>query len=368
LTYFYKLTTIALTRQEALTMKNRRSRREFLQEMARVSLAAPFVLSPGCGRAAEKTVSIPVASTIPERHDAPWKNRLVEIHSEGVFNGSRQIHANVLGAMVKKALEKLTGEEGEKAWQSLFSRKDVVAIKTSCLPGKHLSTHPELVDALVRGLHSAGVEERNIIIYDRTTRELEAAGFAISRERGPRCFGTDEPAMGYDREPTVVGEVASRFSRIISEVATAIINVPVMKDHDICGISGSLKNHLGSIDNPNKYHPDGGNPFIADINAAPLLIEKSRLIICDALCAIFDGGPAYNPAGTWNYGGLLAGSDPVAMDVRLLEIIEEKRKIEKLPSLKSEKRFPSYIFTAADEAHRVGCADPGRMDRVKEEL
>jgi uncharacterized protein (DUF362 family) len=345
-------------------MENRRSRREFLKNVARLSLITPFALAPGCGRAEEK----PHETSIPPPSRAPLKNRLVEISSPRVFTGKGNVARDVIIEMVQSALERLTGQKGEGAWSALFSSRDVVAIKTSCLPGKRLSTHPELVSALVAGLKRAGVHEKNVIIYDRTSRELESAGFSVSRITPPRCFGTDEPDVGYDREPTVIGEVASCFSRIISELATAIINVPVMKDHDICGISGSLKNHLGSIDNPNKYHPNCGDPFIADINAAPLLLEKSRLVICDALEAIFDGGPAYSPAGVWKYGAVLAGTDPVAMDMRLLGIIEDKRKQEKLPSLKEERRFPAYILTAADEAHRVGCADPEKVVLIKEEV
>ncbi len=47
------------------------------------------------------------------------------------------------------------------------------------------------------------------------------------------------------KDVTVVGLVGSRLSRILTRQCTAVVNVPVLKDHSIAGISVSLKNFFG---------------------------------------------------------------------------------------------------------------------------
>jgi len=338
-------------------MSSRHSRRHFLSRLAWLSLGVPFFGIPGCSRLQNKQIA--AASPPPSSKKRESFSRIVEVHSGKVMKKDGAVDDTLVRRMVSLSVEKLTGEKGEQSWKRLFSADDRVAIKVNCLSGRRLSTHPQVVNAIVEGLKSAGVEPGHMIIFDRTTEELISAGFTIRRQGengGPLCFGTDEPGTGYEQEPTMAGEVASCLSRIIG-LSTALINVPVLKDHDVCGISGCLKNNLGSIDNPNKYHPNAGDPYIADINTAAPIRDRTRLFIMDALEGLFDGGPSYNPGGVWNYGSIIAGTDPVAMDARALDIIEAKRKKEGLKSLKDEERYPHYLKTAADGDHQLGSMD-----------
>ncbi len=349
-------------------MSSRQSRRHFLSRLAWLSLGIPFLGNIECARPQTPELTAALPSAAPGPGEA--FKRIVEVHSSRVIGHDGAVLDPMLQKMVRLSVEKLTGEKGAQSWRRLFSPDDRVAIKVNCIAGRRLSTHPQVVNAIVEGLKSAGLEDRHIIIFDRTTEELESAGFTVrhsGEKNGPLCFGTDESGIGYEQNPTIFGEVASCLSRIIS-LSTALINVPVLKDHDVCGISGALKNNLGSIDNPNKYHPNGGDPYIADINASAPIREKTRLIIYDALEGIFDGGPAYNPGGTWNHGSIMAGTDPVALDMRALTIIEEKRKKEGLKSLKDEERYPHYLVTAADKDHRLGSLNRNDRELLKIEL
>ena len=52
------------------------------------------------------------------------------------------------------------------------------------------------------------------------------------------------PGGGYEPEPQFAGSVGTCFSKIVSHLCTAIINVPVLKDHDLAGISVAMKNFL----------------------------------------------------------------------------------------------------------------------------
>ncbi len=217
--------------------------------------------------------------------------------------------------------------------------------------------------AAASGLQAAGIPAGNLIIFDRLTEELDRAGFVINADEGVRCFGTDR--RGYDREPTVSGKVGSCFSRIVSEDCTALLNLPMVKDHDLAGVSISLKNHFGCINNPNKLHLDNCCPYAADVNLAPAVRSKQRLIICDALEVIYDGGPTYRPATTRAYGALLMGTDPVALDRVGWEIIEDLRVRARLEPLKAAGREPRYIMVAGDARHRLGVADPARIEKIE---
>jgi len=40
---------------------------------------------------------------------------------------------------------------------------------------------------------------------------------------------------------------------------------------------------------------------------------------------LYDGGPRWSPESMWAYGGIILGTDPVAVDAVMLEIINQKR-------------------------------------------
>jgi hypothetical protein len=122
---------------------------------------------------------------------------------------------------------------------------------------------------------------------------------------------------------------------------------------------------FGAIHNPNKYHPNAGDPYVADVNALPEIRSKIRLTICEALQAQYEGGPTYMPQWTWPYNGLLVARDPVALDTTGWQIIEKKRAEMGLKPLAAMKREPRYIATASDAGHRLGTNDPKRIERLE---
>jgi len=195
----------------------------------------------------------------------------------------------------------------------------------------------------------------NIIIWERTNRELEQAGYRIATGRGgsgslggARCFGTDVVRnSGYEEEPEIVGEVGSCFSQVLTRVCTALINMPVLKDHDLAGVSASMKNNYGVIHNPNRYHDHNCDPFVAHLNSYHHLMNKQRLVVCDAITAQCNAGPAFKPAWAWGYGGLLVSRDPVALDAVAYRIIEDRRKLKGLPTLLEAGRPPRWLETAS---------------------
>jgi uncharacterized protein (DUF362 family) len=263
---------------------------------------------------------------------------------------------------INQALLHITGSaSASAAWRKLFPSHQRVAIKLSCLPGKPLSSSRGVVMAIVDGLLAAGIKGNHIYVWERTARELQEAGFSVGRGR-INILGTDNfPAGGYSQTVEISGSVGTCFSKIMDEV-DALVSVPVLKDHDIAGVSIALKNFYGAIHNPNKFHDNHCDPYVADLCNHPLIRKKLRLTVCDASRIQIHNGPAYFPRYVLEYGGLLVSSDPVALDRVGWDIIETERRKMGLKSLSAESRAPKYINSAA--RLNLGCADLARIRLV----
>jgi hypothetical protein len=295
------------------------------------------------------------------------KSRVVIVRSKRVLNPGGVVDGGVLSAMVRSALLNLTGTaSAEKAWGSLFSPRDIVGIKVNAIAGRLLSPTPAWVPILAEGMRAAGVEDKRIILWDRSSRELKEAGFPLNWEQGGiRCFGTDAPGVGYDPDLVENGSIGGLLSRILTTLTSVQVNLCILKDHNLAGLSGALKNLYGAIHNPNKYHDGHCNPYIADLNALPQIREKFRLTLCDALRVQYHGGPAFKSQWVENYGGILASFDPVALDFVAWRLLDEIRKAHGSSSLQQEDRTPLYILTAGDRMHRLGKCKESDIEGVE---
>jgi len=261
--------------------------------------------------------------------------------------------------MVHTAVKRLAGEDDLRAaWLKFVGPDDVVGLKINCLFGPGASTHMEVVQAVIAGCRAVGVPPEHIIVWDRTTGDMTKTGYPVVREgEGVRFYGTDG---FYEPNASVEGSFNGRLSQILTRTTTALINLPVLKTHGTSGITGALKNHYGSFHNPASHHDNYCDPFIADVNSLPVIREKTRLIVMDALLPIAEGGPAAKPAMTWPYGGILAATDPVAIDFLGLQILEARRQAIGLGPIGQQAR---HIATAA--AKGVGTNDPARIDLIE---
>ncbi len=249
-------------------------------------------------------------------------------------------------------------------WRKLAKPGEVIGLKVNCLSGRAGGTHPDLVRAICERLMEINIKPDDIIIWDRLNEDLEDGGFDIAYQRNRiRCFGNDR--VGFTSDFEMFGSAASLVTKTITQHCDAVINLPVLKDHGIAGVTMSLKNMFGAIHNPNKYHLNVGDPYIPDVYMLPSIGRKVRFTICDAIQAQYEGGPSYMPQWTWSYNGLFLGTDPVALDHTGWQIIEEERKKNDIKSLKADNREPTYIATAADAQHRLGTNNPKLMDIIQ---
>jgi len=251
--------------------------------------------------------------------EAEKKAQVVIVQNPAVISGGK-VNAEIGEKMVHQAVCLLTRKDNPAAaWKSLFSPKETVAIKVNT---RHppVAGNREIADAIVNGLKSAGLNENRIIIFDFLDHELVRCKYKLNdSSNGVRCYGIREC-----REMKA-GPVQVRLSKIITDQADAIINVPALRHHGVAGVTVSMKNHLGSIKNPRDLHRDNCL-YIADLNALDPIRKKTRLIIADGILAQYDRGPSYRPQFAWEYAGLIAGTDTVAVDAVGAEEIKAERR------------------------------------------
>ena len=292
-------------------------------------------------------------------------SKIVISRDKGLRKGGEEVSIERVGTVLDRGIAAMFGGPPDEVWRSLAAPSDTVGLKVNGLSGRRMSTHLALVWAIAARLERVGVKRKRIIIWDRMNSHLEHAGYKINIGGNEvQCYGTD--AVGYHHRLIGYREVGSLFSRILVDQCSKIINLPVLKDHGICGVTLGMKNFFGAIHNPNKYHDRAGDPYIADLNVLPIIREKTVLTIVDGITGQYEGGPPYMPQWNWPFNGLLFGLDPVALDYTGWQIIERKRAEKGLPALReaSPVREPTYIATAADKDHRIGTDDPNRMDVV----
>lgn len=327
-------------------MGHKTTRREFLKQMALTGAAISGL--PAAASAAEKVMK-----------GTGGRSRVVIMTDKAVLKGENEIVQTVVDRMLDLSMSRLTGaSSGLEAWKRLFGPDDVVGVKVNCLFGKGVSTHPEVTMAVVRGLKLAGVKPSNIIIWDRSTGDLIKSGYKPSKGGDDVQCVADDGDWG---ETIERGAFRGRISKIISEKVTAIVNVPILKTHGITGISCCLKNHYGSFDNPGNHHSNNCNPALADFNSIPMVVEKTRLVVVDAIKPQYDGGPGLKADAQVPYHSLMVSGDPLATDSLGKQIIEDMRKEKGLDAFSAAQ--VAWIESAQERG--VGTCDPKKIELIK---
>jgi len=326
------------------------SRREFIAASARVA----------AGLAA--TAGVPGVFGAVRRQ--PVMSRVVIVRDEALARGDPAEHVDLLAKMLDAAVQRLfAAADPKQAWARIAKGVRKVGLKVNCLG---LSTHPAVAEAVARGLMKGGLRADQILIWDRFDAELVAAGYKLRRTGpGVLCYGTDADRYGSGYEPAVEqsGEIGSCFSKIVAREVDALVTVPVVKDHNLAGISGGMKNFFGAIHNPNKYHDHNCDPYIADVVRHRYIRPKLRLCVMDGTRAQYHGGPAARREYMWDFHGLIVSDDIVAADAVAAQLIDKVRLTKGLKALKQEGRPAKHIRTAAK--YGLGRADPELIECVE---
>ena len=329
-----------------MKLQEKLTRREFFRRSALVGTAAA-----GLGFLERKTAAA------GRLEPTPGRSRVVIVRNQALLAGD-QIDQKTAERMLGQAVAKLLGTQtSAQAWKALFKPTDVVGIKVNCLCGKGVSTHPEIAYAVVAGLKMAGVRPENIIIWDRSTGDLVKCGYTPNKGEGVQVLADD----GNWGEVVRSGSFNGRLSKIITERITAIVNVPILKTHNLSGLTCALKNHYGSFHNPGDHHSNGCNPYLADLNALPQIKDKTRLVVVDAARPLSDGGPGMKADALFDYYGIIVSKDPLAVDRVGLDIVNSRRR----QMGKRELSVESLGWFASAEKAGVGVCDPAKIEVVR---
>jgi len=336
------------------------TRRTFLARAAAASAVAAGAASglqlASCGE------SPPPA---PAPAPAPNRSRVVVIRHDALATEGRGPTPERVRELLDEAARALTGDaKAADAWARWFKPQDRLAVKVNCLG---LPTKPAVTLALAEAVGAIGLPPERVTVWDRLSRELRVAGYTL-RGTGDdvRCFGTDALERrgngGYSADVYTSGATGSLISRIVTDDSTALASAAILKDHNLAGITGVMKNFFGAIHNPNKYHDNGCDPFIADACAQKPIRDRLRLALCDATWPQYNGGPATRRQWQWPYGGLILATDPVAADRVGCEILQRKRGAVGMKPFADEKRPVRHLASA--EARGLGTANLERIEVV----
>jgi len=254
-----------------------------------------------------------MGSTLPALAASVPLSQVVLVRDQGVLDGQHAANRDILKIMLRNVLTKVTGElDPRLAWRSLVKTDDVIGLVAT----DHLNkTHNELIDLVRDSLVEAGVPESNI----------------RNGQGGPEKART----------------------------CTALIALPALKAHWLTGIGTVLKNYITLSGNPSSYH-DANNANLGEIWNMPHVKGKTKLVLVDALRPLCDKGPQVDPRYLWDYKGLIAGRDAVAVETVCLKIILQKRQ-----ALRGEPwplSPPPLCVEMADKKYGLGTS---RMEQIQ---
>ena len=263
-----------------------------------------------------------LASAYPRGAQAQSAARVIVIRRSEVLDSKGEINAGVLQSMLDEAIQALTNRKETLAgWQSLFSKADIVGVKTNAW--RYLSTPKELEDGIKRRLLDIGINENNLSVDDR----------------------------GVLDNPVFMN-------------ATALVNVRPVRTHHWSGVGTCLKNYIMFVRSPSSYHGDACSD-LGRIWTLPPVKGKTRLNILCALTPQFYGRGAnyFDKRYVWPYKGLIVGTDPVAVDTVGAELLRSKR----MAFFKEEKALdvPPVHITTADKKYHLGVSDLSKIQIVK---
>jgi len=273
------------------------TRRDFMQRTIGVTIGASF-----CG------LSWPMAEA-----KAAHSSLVTVARHKNVLDTSRNVNILILEKMIEQTLIKITGRNNMKeAWLSLVKPDDIIGL----VPADYLvSTHDEVIEVVKKSLVEAGIPRDRIIL-----------------------------AQGGSYKP---------------KKCTALIALPALKAHWLTGIGTVLKGYIMFSDDPSRYHRSG-SAKLGEIWNFPFVKGKTKLVLVDSLYPLYDKGPQPDPRYQWTYNGLVAGTDPVAVETVCLRILTEKRK-----AIRGEPwplSPPAICVETADKVYGLGTS---KMEEIK---
>ncbi len=314
-------------------------RRNFLKSISFGLIGTNFLFKKG-----------PIISLVPEN-----KSRVVIGRAEKLLSAEGSEYIELVRKGVDQSIMTLAGGlTSQEAWNKIIKKDDVVGLKVTY---ERTKTDYQLIYGVANSLIDAGLPPENIIIFERADYDLTLGNHKINRtNKGIKCFGiVKEEWHGATNEsdkfnPQIYDIAGNKIQvcKIVADMCSVIINIPVIKRMSLSGFSTAMKNHFGCINSPVNLHGDNLNRHIAILNTVQPIKNKTKLIICDAIRNF-----GSDHVGT---GSIIMSRDPVALDYTAKGILEKHLKREISPK-------PSFIDIAAELG--VGVNDPEKIEWIE---
>ncbi len=278
-----------------------------------------------------------------------YPGQVISVHSKRAIDAATEkIDTTTVAEMIRRGMSELTGEKSPAdAWRKFFSPSDVIGIKLNCSGAPQICSNPHVVAEIVRNLMAIGIKANQISLYERFLEQVVTVKYPQYLPEGVNIgvVGSNRSGIvGFDPKTYVevnfFGEddTRSNLNKLVVDKFTKIINVPNMKDHGASGVTGCLKNiAYGSFHNvarSHQYSKTNTLSFIGTLASVEPLRSKTVLSIMDGLKAVWQGGPfAPDKKFCFYPGQMMFGTDPVAMDRLLLDIIDAERKRNNAPTV-----------------------------------
>jgi hypothetical protein len=355
-------------------------RRSFVRLLA----AAPFVPAVPDEAAPKLRIVTSYPPAARPGMPGPHAGRVIAVRSEKcVDTVTSAANADVVSEMMTRGMCALTGDRtAPEAWRRFFVPTDIVGLKVNCGGHPWVVSAYEIVAEVIRQLMGVGIPPTQIYIYERFQNQMDEVDYAPHVPKGVQIVAAETANRradnrGYDPatyvEADLFGEedTRSNMMRLVTQRLTKIINIPNVKDHGATGATGCLKNiAYGSFSNVARTHYRGKShtlSFVGTLASVEPLRSRTVLQIMDGLRGVWHGGPF---ARTRRYvfypKKIFFGTDPVAIDRLLLDIIDEKRKAEGAISI--YERSPRYLKVDdsaardADPNVNVIIREPGHVE------
>jgi hypothetical protein len=301
----------------------------------------------------------PTATRTPGSNSA----KVIHIHSPSATSWNFSsgwygnfVNQNQVNNMVDRGVRELTGQSTvPDAWSALlpgYAAGKGIAIKVNFNNSNGCNDSDDIIDgliepvnALIHGMKLIEVREQDIWIYDAIraipARFRDRCSYAgvhfVDRECAEGAsFDSNQP------NASVVFANSNLKARHLADVlinATYLINMPIVKDHGISGVTLGFKNHFGSIkyvigagaDNLHDFIEPGNSNYrasyspIVDIFLNPHIRNKTVLTIGDGLYGGL-GNTNVTPSRWQTFGNAASNSfffaaDPVAIDCVMMDIL-----------------------------------------------
>jgi hypothetical protein len=312
--------------------------------------------------------------------------------------GNGNIDEQALASMYSKSLQALTGTSSDKkAWEKLFKHYnkthgrgnkgwkpgELVAIKININntyePGdtdNDIDQSPQATRALLRQLiDCAGVAQKDIMVYDASVgwrvRAIPDRIYKPLHEEFPEVRWMDGQGSPGREKPEWVAngisftspdvELGNELPKAVID-AVYLVNIALLKGHEMSGVTLCAKNHFGSIRYPQKDHGKyvtqmkgqmGDYSAFVDLMGSPNLGGKTLLYIVDGLYGMQTNVGMPQDRDRWRrlFNGQWSASyfmsqDPVAIESVGLDFLQAEFQQEL--GYSGAKAFPKGAIRNSD--------------------